>query len=363
MRIKLSDRLWEHKAIAALLVGCWFSLQINYKFIINYEVLPLALLSRGLRKRQILKSSEPISILFLASQSHKRSYLQLGDLLFYIPSMYRLISWCSGLWHLNRKDAYKKQRQSRRDPNTLPGPWQGQSEKGVHRWHPVEGGAKEGWRSGDHQQLLLLSCPKESERSMPVDGRGCGRGLWGEKHLDTRVSCRDGCLWPSPFSQQHPPCNHRVKDSFPPWCESDAGSRTNNGPTATIGQVLTTQPRQHIPSHTSPLAQLERDSGTGSGRVKTREGNGRRHRGHSGEGFRCGHLWCGPAAQVSRWGAEGGLSPASICKAAVLGLAIPARGRDLVGLARVSPQGGKETSTACASVCFSAWFYHPCSKT
>lgn len=97
---------------------------------------PFALLSCGLRKRQILKSSEPISILFLASQSHKRSYLQLGDLLLYIPFMYRLISWCSDLWHLNRKDAYKKQRQSRRVPNTLPGPWQGQSKKGVPTQQP-----------------------------------------------------------------------------------------------------------------------------------------------------------------------------------------------------------------------------------
>lgn len=163
----------EVRAVA--LVGCWFRLQINYKFIINYEVLPLALLSCGLRKRQILKSSEPISILFLASQSHKRSYLQLGDLLFYIPFMYRLISWCSDLWHLNRKDAYKKQRQSRRDPNTLPGPWQGQRKKGIHT-----------------QQPLLLLCPKEWEQSMPMDEGGCGRSLWGGKPQIARVSWRDG---------------------------------------------------------------------------------------------------------------------------------------------------------------------------
>lgn len=116
------------RALAALLVGCWFRLQINYKFIINYEVLPLALPSCGLRKRQNLKSSEPISVLFLASQSHKRFYLQVGDLLFYIPSMYRLISWCSDLWHLNRKDAYEKQGESRRDPNMPPGPRQGKRE-------------------------------------------------------------------------------------------------------------------------------------------------------------------------------------------------------------------------------------------
>lgn len=145
----------EVKAVP--LLGCWFGLQINYKFIINYEALPLALLSCGLRKRQILKSSEPISILFLASQSHKRSYLQLGDLLFYIPFMYRLISWCSDLWHLNRKDAYKKQMQSRRDPNALPGPWQGQSKKGVYA-----------------QQPLLLLCPRKWENvSSP-----CPWGMW-----------------------------------------------------------------------------------------------------------------------------------------------------------------------------------------
>lgn len=172
------------EVIAVSLVGCWFGLQINYKFIINYEVLPLALLSCGLKKRQILKSSEPISILFLASQFHKRSYLQLGDLLFYIPFMYRLISWCSDLWHLNRKDAYKKQRQSRRDPNTLPGPWQGQSKKGVHT-----------------QQFLLLLCPRKWEQSMPMDEGECGRSLWGGKPQIAR-SCRDGCS----SHTDHPVC-------------------------------------------------------------------------------------------------------------------------------------------------------------
>lgn len=39
----------------------------------------------------------------------------------------------------------------------------------------------------------------------------------------------------------------------------------------------------------------------------------------------------GPLHRVSGWGAEGGPSPASLCKAAVLGLAIPARGGGLVG--------------------------------
>lgn len=174
------------EVIAVPLVGCWFRLQINYKFIINYEVLPLALLSCGLGKRQILKSSESISVLFLASQPHKRSYLQFGDLLFYIPFMYRLISWCSDLWHLNRKDAYKKQRQSRRGPNTLPGPWQGQSKKGVHT-----------------QQLLLLLCPEKWEQCMPMDEGGCGRTLWGGKPQIARVFCRDGCSRPC-FSEQHP---------------------------------------------------------------------------------------------------------------------------------------------------------------
>lgn len=151
----------EVKAVP--LLGCWFGLQINYKFIINYEALPLALLSCGLRKRQILKSSEPISILFLASQSHKRSYLQLGDLVFYIPFMYRLISWCSDLWHLNRKDAYKKQTQSRRDPNALPGPRQGQSKKGVYA-----------------QQPLLLLCPRKWEN-------GSSPCPWGKEDM-ARVS-------------------------------------------------------------------------------------------------------------------------------------------------------------------------------
>lgn len=185
------------EVIGVPLLGCWFRIQINYKFIINYEVLPLALLSCGLRKRQILKSSEPISILFLASQSHKRSYLRLGDLLLYIPFMYRLISWCSDLWHLNRKDAYKKQRQSRRDPNTLPGPWQGQSKTGVPTQHSAA-------------PLSL----------MPMGGGGCGRSLWGGKPQIARVSCRDGCSWPC-FSQQHPPPAGKWS-TLAPWCKSDA---------------------------------------------------------------------------------------------------------------------------------------------
>lgn len=42
----------------------------------------------------------------------------------------------------------------------LPGPWQGQSEKGDHPQQPVEGGVAQGQRSGAHRQLLM--CPTAS---------------------------------------------------------------------------------------------------------------------------------------------------------------------------------------------------------
>lgn len=50
------------------------------------------------------------------------------------------------------------------------------------------------------------------------------------------------------------------------------GANPAPGPGPTTGRVLTPQPRQLIPSHTPPPAQLDRDSGTGSGGVTTREG-------------------------------------------------------------------------------------------
>lgn len=37
----------------------------------------------------------------------------------------------------------------------LPGPWQGQNEKGDHPQQPTEGSAKEGQRSGAHRQLVM----------------------------------------------------------------------------------------------------------------------------------------------------------------------------------------------------------------
>lgn len=89
--------------------------------------------------------------------------------------------------------------------------------------------SKRGKRPGDHQQLLLMFCPEVWEQSIPTDGGGCGRGLRDRKHLGCRVSCRSGCLWPCPFYQQHPPCSLEVKDSLPPWCDSGARLRTNNG--------------------------------------------------------------------------------------------------------------------------------------
>lgn len=345
------------QVIAALLVGCWFRLQINYKFIINYEVLPLALLSRGLRKRRILKSSEPISVLFLASQSHKRSYLQLGDLLFYIPSMYRLISWCSDLWHLNRKDAYKKQRQSRRDPNTLPGPRQGQSKKGVHSQHPHElrcqRGTKDRWAPAAPAAVVP---PGAGE----VRARG-RRGMW-QGSVGREAPGRQGVLqgWVL------------VTFSFPPAAStSQLGSEGLFSRTVQIWRGVQDQQRagslHRSPDSSSPRTHLLRPSSTGT-RVPALAGS-RQEKGTAG-GTEISQEKASVVAtsgvvllhRASRWGAEGGPSPASLCKAAVLGLSIPARGRDLVGLARASPQGGKETSTAHAAACFSAWIYQPCKQ-
>lgn len=158
-------------------------------------MLPLALPSRGLRKRQNLKSSEPISVLFLASQSHKRFYLQVGDLLFYIPFMYRLISSCSDLWHLNRKDAYEKQRESRRDPNMPPGPQQGKSEMTILPQKPISKRGKS------------LVPPTAPAASMPQ--RQPLRRIWqgdvGWMVPERAVSCTDGC------SQHNPPHSREDK--------------------------------------------------------------------------------------------------------------------------------------------------------
>lgn len=318
---------------------------------------PLLCFSCGLRKRRILKSSEPISVLFLASQSHKRSYLQLGDLLFYIPSMYRLISWCSDLWHLNRKDANKKQRQSRRDPNTLPGPRQGQSKKGVHSQHPMNWGAEEGRRTGAHRQLLLLSCPPERRGPCPwTEGDVAGvRGVGSTwtPGCPAGAGARDLLLSPSSI----PLAAGKWRTLFP------HGANLAPGPGPATGRVLTPQPRQLIPSHTSPAAQLDRDSATGSGRVKTREGHGRRHRGQPGEGFGCGHLWCGPAAQGERVGGGGGTFPCQSLQSSSPRAGNPGTRRGSCGFGWGFSTGGKDTSTAHAAVCFSAWIYHPCSKT
>lgn len=152
---------------------------------------------------------------------------------------------------------------------------------------------------------------------MPVGGEGRGRCPWDGKHLGTRMCCGDGCSWPSPFHKQHLPCTQEARDSLPPRCESVTRSRTNSHKHP---DPYTTS------SHTSPLAQLEKYMGTSSDRVKTREGHGRRHRGHSGEGFSCGHLWCSPAAQGEWVGSWEGLSSYILCKAELLRLAIPARG-------------------------------------
>lgn len=127
----------------------------------------------------------------------------------------------------------------------------------------------------------------------------CGAGSTWTPGCPAGVGARDLLLSPSSI---HLAAGKR-RTLFP------HGANLARGPGPTTGRVLTPQPRQLIPSHTSPEAQLDRDSGTGSGRVKTREGHSGRHRDQPGEGFSCGHLWCGPAAQGEQVGGGGGTFP------------------------------------------------------
>jgi len=82
----------------------------------------------------------------------------------------------------------------------------------------------------------------------------------------------------------------------------------------------------HTPSHTSPLAQIKRDLGTSSDGIKIKEGHGRRQRHYPGCGFSSSHLQHCPTAQGKWVGSGGGTFPAGLCRAAFLGLEIPAQG-------------------------------------